>query len=258
MEPLYGKYWPKGVPRTFTLPRTTLYYNLEVSAIRYPEKTAISYYGSSLSYGRLKSEVDALAGYLQRQCGVKKGDRVLLYMQNSPQFIIAYYAVLRADAVLVPANPMNLTGEMKHYIEDAGVAVAICGIELFPRLEPLMGPGGLEEVIVADYGDYVTEPTDLPIPDFIRNAPRNRILRGPGDGRKRWRPTANPAPIWLAPKIWRPFAIPPARPEGQRVVCIRTSVSWPRPQASTSGKAPPARRSSSASCLFFTSPACRS
>lgn len=177
MESLPNAFWPDGVPRTFTLPRTPLTYNLEVSAVRYPEKTAISYYGSRLSYGRLKSEAEALAGYLQ-QCGVKKGDRVLLYMQNSPQFIIAYYAVLRADAVLVPANPMNLTGEMRHYIEDAGITVAICGAELFPRLEPLMGPGGLDQVVVADYGEYVTEPTDLPIPDFIRQAVPKTGLNG--------------------------------------------------------------------------------
>jgi fatty-acyl-CoA synthase len=178
MEPLHYQFWPKDVPRFVTLPRTPLTYNLEVSARRYPEKTAISYYGSRLSYGRLQSEVESLAGYLQQQCGVKKGDRVLLYLQNSPQFIIAYYAVLRADAVLVPANPMNLTEEMRHYIEDAEVAVAICGAELLPRLEPLMGPHGLARVIVAEYGDYVTEPTDLPVPDFIRSASPEKGIQG--------------------------------------------------------------------------------
>ena len=47
---------------------------------------------------------------------VKKGDRVLLYMQNSPQFVLAYYAILRADAVVVPVNPMNLSEELRHYI----------------------------------------------------------------------------------------------------------------------------------------------
>jgi fatty-acyl-CoA synthase len=141
-EPLHYQYWPKGVPYMVNLPRTTLDYNLEVSAARYPQKTAISYYGSPISYARLKSEVDALAGYLQQKCGVKKGDRVLLYMQNSPQFIIAYYAILRADAVIVPANPMNLTEEMRHYIEDSGALVAICANDLFSRLQPLMGPGG--------------------------------------------------------------------------------------------------------------------
>jgi fatty-acyl-CoA synthase len=178
MEPLYDQYWPKGVPRYLNLPKTSLFYNLEVSAVRYPEKRAISYYGSSLSYARLKSEVDALAGFLQKQFGVKKGDRVLLFMQNSPQFIMAYYAILRADAVVVPANPMNLTQELKHYVEDAGVSAAICEVELFPRLEPLMGAAGLKQVIVANYGDYVTEPTDLPIPDFIRTVELDMDIQG--------------------------------------------------------------------------------
>jgi len=182
MEPLHYQHWPKGVPHVVSVPRTTLYHNLEVSAARYPGKTAISYYGSSLSYARLKSEVDVLAGYLQRQCGVKKGDRVLLYMQNSPQFIIAYYAVLRADAVLVPANPMNLTEEMKHYVEDSGASVAICAVDLSPRLGPLMGSEGLKHVIIADYADYVTEPTDIPIPDFIRSAAPEPF----GKGVKTW------------------------------------------------------------------------
>jgi len=81
MEPLHYKHWPKSVPHTYNLPQTSLYYNLEVSAARYPAKTAISYYGSRFSYERLKSEVDTLAGYLQKECDVKKGDRVLLYMR---------------------------------------------------------------------------------------------------------------------------------------------------------------------------------
>ena len=168
MEPLHYKHWPRHIPKYFALPRTSLYYNLEVSAARYPDKPAISYYGSRITYARLKAEADALAGYLQQDCGVKKGDRVILYMQNSPQFIIAYYAVLRADAVVVPVNPMNLTEELKHYVEDGGATVAISGLELFPRIALLLGAGGLQRIIVANYGDYVSEPTDLPVPDFIR------------------------------------------------------------------------------------------
>ncbi|MBI4766877.1 MAG: AMP-binding protein, partial [Deltaproteobacteria bacterium] len=183
-EPLHYQYWPKGLPHLVHVPKTTLVHNLEVSAARYPEKTAISYYGSRFSYARLKSEVEALAGYLQRQCGVKKGDRVLLYMQNSPQFIIAYYAILRADAVLVPANPMNLTEEMKHYVDDSGALVAICALDLFQRIEPLMGRGGLEQVITADYADYVTEPTDIPMPDFIQTAVSQPTT---GNGVRTWK-----------------------------------------------------------------------
>ena len=75
----------------------------------------------------LKREVDALAGFLQQRCGVARGDRVLLYVQNSPQFVIAYYAILRADAVVVPVNPMNRTEELRHYVEDSERAVAIVG-----------------------------------------------------------------------------------------------------------------------------------
>jgi fatty-acyl-CoA synthase len=178
MDPLHYKHWPKDVPRTITLPKTSLYYNLDISATRYPEKTAISYYGSRLSYARIKAEVDTLAGYLQKECGVKRGDRVLLFMQNSPQFIIAYYAVLRADAVLVPSNPMNLTEEMRHYIRDAGVSVAISGSELCHRLEPLIGIDGFNHIIVANYGDYITEPFDLPIPDAVQTAFPDKDIPG--------------------------------------------------------------------------------
>ncbi|MGH8626063.1 MAG: AMP-binding protein [Gammaproteobacteria bacterium] len=62
-------------------------------------------------YVALKREVDALAGFLQRRCAVERSDRVLLYTQNSPQFVIGYYAILRADALVVPINPMNLAEE---------------------------------------------------------------------------------------------------------------------------------------------------
>ena len=168
MEPLHYQHWPKDVFKTITLPKTSVYYNLEVTTARYPDKTAISYYGTKYTYAQIKSEVDRLAGYLQQKCGVKKGDRVLLFMQNCPQFVIAYYAVLRADAVLVPSNPMNLTKEMRHYLQDAGVTVALSGAEICHVLEPLMGNDGLNHMIVTNYGDYITAPTDLPIPDSAK------------------------------------------------------------------------------------------
>lgn len=111
-------YWPPNVPKTLSIPRTSIHYNLEVSAARYPDRPAIFYYGSALSYRELDRDVLALAGYLRERCGVARGDRVLLYAQNSPQFIVGYYAILRADAVVVPVNPMNKSEELTHYIED--------------------------------------------------------------------------------------------------------------------------------------------
>ncbi|HEY3074353.1 MAG TPA: long-chain-fatty-acid--CoA ligase, partial [Burkholderiales bacterium] len=160
-------HWPPGVPHTLDLPRESVYTNLAARAAEHPDRIAVDYYGTRVSYAELKREADALAGFLQQRCGVAKGDRVLLYLQNCPQFIIAYYAILRADAVVVPVNPMNRTEELRHYVEDAQASVAIVGQELYDRISSL----DVAHVIVATYSDFLRTPTDLPIPDFVR-APR--------------------------------------------------------------------------------------
>jgi fatty-acyl-CoA synthase len=160
------RFWPPGQPRTLDLPTVSVYANLTASAVKHPERTAIDYYGSRLSYAELKRQVDALAGFLQRRYGIKRGDRVLLYTQNSPQFVVAYYAILRADAVVVPVNPMNRTEELRHYVEDSGAAAAIVGNDVLREIAPL----GLERVLPVVYSDYLQTPTDLPIPEFVRAA----------------------------------------------------------------------------------------
>jgi len=146
------------------LPRETVYRNLENSAARHPQRAAIDFYGSRLSYAELRRQVDALAGHLQRRCGVARGERVLLYAQNSPQYVIAYYAILRADAVVVPVNPMNRTEELRHYVEDSDAAMAIVGQDLLGEIEPL----GVKRVLPIVYSDYLTTPTDLPVPEFLK------------------------------------------------------------------------------------------
>jgi fatty-acyl-CoA synthase len=163
-------HWPPNLPRTLAIPATGIHYNLEVSARRYPGKCAIAYYGGEISYARLHAEVEALAGFLQRGLGVRRGDRVVLYCQNSPQFVIGYYAILRADAVVVPANSMVKTEELAHYVEDSGARAIIAAQELFPFAEPLLGQS-LDRCLLAAYSDYIDPATDLPIPDFVR-APR--------------------------------------------------------------------------------------
>ena len=69
----------------------------------------------------------------------RKGDRVLLYMQNSPQFMIAYYAILRADAVVVPVSPMNVTDELRALLGDSGATTAIVAQELWPQAAAAAG-----------------------------------------------------------------------------------------------------------------------
>jgi fatty-acyl-CoA synthase len=163
--------WPPGVPKSLSVPRTSLYYNLEVSARRYPGKAAIVYYGTSISYETLDREVTALAGFLQQRCGIGRGDRVVLYAQNSPQFIIGYYAILRADGVVVLVNPMNKSGELAHYIGDSDARVAIAAQELYGEIEPHLGEGRIEHCVLVAYSDCLREGTDLKVPEFVR-APR--------------------------------------------------------------------------------------
>ena len=177
MSSQHFKFWPQHSLHHLDPPATNVFYNLEVSARRRPEKPCLIYYDTRITYAEMFSQAQALAGYLEKRCGVRQGDRVLLYMQNSPQFVIAYYAILRANAVVVPLNPMYLTQEVLKCARDSGARVVIVSQELFPRLEPVAGGADLDRLIVAAYVDYLRTPTDLPVPEFVR-APR-RELSGP-------------------------------------------------------------------------------
>ncbi|MGZ5235544.1 MAG: long-chain fatty acid--CoA ligase [Caldimonas sp.] len=123
------KVWPKRLPRALAIPETSLWFNVEVSATRYPDKAAYVFFGRSVTYRELRDQAEALAGWLQGQ-GIRAGDRVALFMQNCPQFSIALYGVLRANAVVVPVNPMNRAEELKHYITDPDTSVVICSADL--------------------------------------------------------------------------------------------------------------------------------
>jgi fatty-acyl-CoA synthase len=161
--------WPAGLPHELNPPETSVYVNLDISARRYPNKAALIFYGRELSYRELQEEVDALAGYLQQVCGITRGDRVLLHMQNCPQFVIGFYAILRADAVVVPVNPMLLTDELRHTVEDSGARVVLSAQELLLQLEPLRTEGLIQHAIIARYADYIGDSED-PMPDWVRDA----------------------------------------------------------------------------------------
>ena len=171
-------HWPPGLPCHLTLPQTHLFHNAEVSAARYPDKPFLVFYDTLVTFRQFQQQAEHIAGFLQQVCGVKAGDRVLLYMQNSPQWILAFYGILRANAVVVPVNPMNLTDELRHYVHDSGATVAFVPQDLHAQAQPLVdaagGEGKLQHLIVAAYSDYLQVPTDLPVPPFV-SAPRQAI-----------------------------------------------------------------------------------
>ena len=74
-------------------------------------------------------------------------------MQNSPQFVIAYYAILRANAAVVPLNPMNVTQELRYYLQDSEARVAFVSQEVYGQIAPLLGETALKYAFVAAYSD---------------------------------------------------------------------------------------------------------
>ncbi len=131
--PAHHAFWPKRLPYQLTAPQTSLWMNLQISALRYPQKVALVFMGRTWSYSELQFEAEKIASAL-RKMGVQKGDRVVLDMQNCPQLVITHFAILRLDAVVVPVNPMNRTEELKHYILDPDTKVAVTTADLAPEL----------------------------------------------------------------------------------------------------------------------------
>lgn len=178
-------HWPPGLSKHLTLPDTSMVYNAEVSARRFPDKAFVLYYGTPLTFGEFYQQVESMAGYFQVACGVRHGDRVLLYLQNSPQWIIAYYAILRANAVVVPVNPMNRTDELRILAADSGAQVAVVGQELLDQLHPLVDTnespeiGCLNHIVVACYSDYLgPEAAAFDLPASLR-APALDLTQSP-------------------------------------------------------------------------------
>jgi fatty-acyl-CoA synthase len=161
MQPPHLAHWPSHLPQSITVPATALPDNLETSARRYPDKAALVFFGRAMPYRELAHTAERLAAYLH-SVGVRQGDRVILLMQNLPQLVAAHFAILRANAVVVPVNPMNLAEELKHYITDGEVKVAIASADLGAELAKAsnaLPPGQrLDHLLVTQPGEYLPPP----------------------------------------------------------------------------------------------------
>jgi len=174
MQPRHFRFWPKGLAHHLTPPGVTLHERLADAARRTPDKPLTVFFGGALRYAEAWAAVEQLAGYLQSDCAVAPSDRVLIDLQSSPQFLIALYAALRADAVAVPLSPMCVERELAGYIEDCQARVAIVGQENWPHFAGLIGRTPLRRVIVAAYRDAISPENDLPLPEAVA-APRAAV-----------------------------------------------------------------------------------
>lgn len=156
----YFDFWPKRLPRSLDYPDMLLFDLIETSAKRYPVKPAIIYYGRRITYRELQSSIEALAAELYR-AGIRKGDRVAVYMQNTPHYIISYFGIARSNAVIVPINPMLLREELKHILNDSGAKVVITTGDCYQRVEEIRDQTGIKEVIVGHYNDYLPDRPEI-------------------------------------------------------------------------------------------------
>jgi fatty-acyl-CoA synthase len=174
MTPPHFKFWPARLPHSITPPATSLWDNLAISARRYPDKAAIVFFGRVYTYAEVAGLAERLAARLASM-GVRKGDRVVLDMQNCPQLLIAHFAILRANAVVVPVNPMNRAEELKHYITDPDAKVAITTADLAPELakanDALDAGLRLDHLIVTQFTDAFDpdDPNADPVPAAWRD-----------------------------------------------------------------------------------------
>ena len=156
----HWRFWPEAVPHSLDVPDESLWTGLQTRATQTPHTVGLDFLGRSITWQQLHQSAEHLAGGLQA-LGVNKGDRVILFMQNCPQFIIAFHAVIRLGAVVVPVNPMNKAEELGHYIEDASAHVAIASsdiaLELARAASTTEATLTLKHLIVFDLADALPE-----------------------------------------------------------------------------------------------------
>ena len=166
MKSMTKKSWPKDVLETlnYRLGEKPLHEYLMDNAKERPEETAYVYYGNKLTWNQLYVDTGRLAQFLKNQ-GVGKGDRIALFMQNCPQYLIGHYAIQMLGATVVPLNPMYKEAELEYLINEAEIKAVIAGQELCHTIEKVKSKAvSLQFIITTHYADFLSEEPSLPLP----------------------------------------------------------------------------------------------
>jgi long-chain acyl-CoA synthetase len=141
-----------GKPAGIQVPLRSVTQAFDEATERDPGRTAVAFYGRSISYRELREAADRLANALAK-LGLKKGDRIALYLVNSPQFIIAYFAALKCGATVTPISPVYTSHEVKYQLQDSGARVMICQDVLYEKVARTGVE--LDFVVVTNVGEYL-------------------------------------------------------------------------------------------------------
>ncbi len=135
------------VNNIISLEQELTFSRFDLMSEKYPGKTAVVYLGEHFTYKRLRNLSELFAGGLNR-LGVKKGDKVLLYIPNCIQWVVAYLGIQKAGAVLVPVSPIYTSHEISYMIKDSGAKTIICMDTNFGYVKEAFAKTSLKHAIV--------------------------------------------------------------------------------------------------------------
>ncbi|HIE37199.1 TPA: long-chain fatty acid--CoA ligase [Candidatus Geothermarchaeota archaeon] len=149
------KNYDEGTPHEIEIPEHPLYKILDDSFNLAPDHTALIFLGRKISYRELHNASEKFGYILQKRFGVEKGDRVALYLPNTPQFVISYYGALKAGAVVTPASPLYTGEELARQLNSSDAKILVA-IDLFTdNVEKAFKDSNVEKVIYTGIDDYL-------------------------------------------------------------------------------------------------------
>ena len=148
-EKKWFKFWPIHVPNNIDYPEVSLQDLLRKTAKNYPKQIAIVYFNDEITYGELNVLSDQFAAGLLK-INIKKGDRVALFLNNIPQFIIAYFGILKIGAVVTTISPLHREREVNYQLINSGAKSIVTLNSLYPIIEKIKQKTKLENVILTD------------------------------------------------------------------------------------------------------------
>src|SRR5881396_2282277 len=155
-KPWFGK-WPTDVPRSLRYPDISVQDLLRRTAKQYGDQPAVTFYGNTLKYRALDAAVDRFAAGL-RSIGVRPGNRVSLHLPNTPHFIVAFFAVLRAGGIVVQTNPLYTPRELASLWTDAGVEIVIALDLFWHNVSKARANAPVKRIVVCDVGEFLRVP----------------------------------------------------------------------------------------------------
>ncbi len=153
--PWFKKY-PAGIPHEIgKLEFNSLVDLFETSSKKYIDTVAYENLGGKLTYGEVDKLSTDFAAYLQKDLGLKKGDRIAIQMPNLLQFPIAFIGALKAGLIVVNTNPLYTAREMEHQFKDAGISALVIVANFAHNLETIVDKIPAKHYIITEMGDLV-------------------------------------------------------------------------------------------------------